>query len=410
MRLAVPNSPKVYTTTYQDNKGVDFTNDPSNVWYRRSPDAVNMLPDESGRPFKRTGWEKKITAETFAQKYTTDTGVSFSPSEITIRKCYYFELAGVDHIIIFTNYGVFVYHNDTLYSSKDINPTLIAYSANYQSLTDAQKAEYDLAYESYNSDMIESFDRAFFFEGAGKAAFYIYGGFKIWEYAYVSEDKFSWQTVEPHVPRVNIGVDARHEAGTSYETINMLSDYICEEFENNVYLYVSSYNTGTLTPTSVDDTQFIAMVGEAGTYTFTYTDADHSWLLGGDQVMISNYGITLSSSPADGNTIIVVLDGSKHRINLPRVILSPDKMRVDVSSQTQFDTKLNIITTGTPSSAQVLLKKDNADNFSHLEFADEYLPLVEGEDCIRVTYPRNAISTTSHTVSSGSITVTADEA
>lgn len=378
MPINVPKAPRIYTTTYDNFRGVDFTNDPSNVWYRRTPDGVNMLPDEAGRPFKRTGWEKVITANDIAEKYADDNSLSYVPSEVTIRKCYYFELAGVDHIIIFTNYGVFVYRGELI---------------SYPSI-------------SYDPDLIDSFERAFFFEGNGKAAFYVYGGFKIWEYAYAGEDSFTWQEVEPYIPRVNIGVDARHEAGTSLETVNMLSDYICEEFQSNTYLHVSSYNTGTLTPSSVDDTQFIAMVGVAGTYTFTYTEADHSWLLGGDQVNIANYGITLSSQPSDQSTIIVVLSPT-NRINLPKVILSADGMSVKVSSQTQFDTELDIITSGTPSSSEVLLKKDNSDNFSHLEFSQAWTPVVDGEDCIKVIYPRNSISTTTHTFTT-TITVTAD--
>lgn len=390
MAREIPAAPKIYTTTYESFKGVDFTNDPSNVWYRRTPDGVNMLPDESGRPFKRTGWGKVITADDFAQKYYDDNydpldeDPVVKPSEISVRKCYYFDLAGTDHIVIFTNYGVFLYRDGELVSY----PTI-----------------------SYDQDLIDSFDRAFFFEGNGKAAFYIYGGFKIWEYAYAGEDTFTWNTVEPHIPRVNIAVDARHEAGTSYESVNMLSDYICEDFQDNGYLYVSASSTtvsgGSV---SVDNTQFIAMVGSAGTYEFTYTYADHSWLLSGDQVMISNYGINLTgSSPADGNKITVVLSPA-YRINLPRVITSTTGMEVRVSATTQFDTPLQIITSGSVTSGKVLLKKDQDDNFSHLEFAQAYAPLVDGEDCIRVVYPRNAIATISHTVNTGSISVTADKA
>ena len=89
MSLTVPSAPKIKTTEYQSFRGVDYTNDPSNVWYRRTPDGVNMLPDEAGRPFKRTGWKKVVTADDFADLYSTDTG-SAAPSEVTINKCHYF--------------------------------------------------------------------------------------------------------------------------------------------------------------------------------------------------------------------------------------------------------------------------------------------------------------------------------
>ena len=61
MAIAVPAQPKVYTTKYDSFKGVDFTNDQTNVWRRRSPTGRNMLPDASGRPFKRHGWEILIS-------------------------------------------------------------------------------------------------------------------------------------------------------------------------------------------------------------------------------------------------------------------------------------------------------------------------------------------------------------
>ena len=72
MAIKLPAAQKVYTTKYDNFRGVDFTNDPSNVWYRRTPDGVNMLPDESGRPFKRTGWKKVVTADDFANLYASD--------------------------------------------------------------------------------------------------------------------------------------------------------------------------------------------------------------------------------------------------------------------------------------------------------------------------------------------------
>ena len=101
MPVEVPKEPKKFTTVYDNFKGVDFTNDSTNVWHRRSPDAVNMLPDDSGRPFKRTGWEVVVTAEKLAEALGAD--------DTSILKCHYFELAGLDHILIFATGGVFVY-------------------------------------------------------------------------------------------------------------------------------------------------------------------------------------------------------------------------------------------------------------------------------------------------------------
>ena len=40
MAMELPASPKVYTTKYDNFKGVDYTNDATNVWRRRSPTGV----------------------------------------------------------------------------------------------------------------------------------------------------------------------------------------------------------------------------------------------------------------------------------------------------------------------------------------------------------------------------------
>ena len=129
MAIELPTAQKVYTTNYADFRGVDFTNDPSNVWYRRSPEAYNMLTDEAGRPFKRTGWKIEVSAQNMADLYADDNSKT-APSEVSVRKCHYFELAGKDHVIIFTNIGVFVYretedHVSELLSSKSLPTTRI---------------------------------------------------------------------------------------------------------------------------------------------------------------------------------------------------------------------------------------------------------------------------------------------
>jgi hypothetical protein len=382
MPREIPSAPKIYTTTYANFKGVDFTNDPSNVWYRRTPDGVNMLPDESGRPFKRTGWKVEVSASDIADLYASDNSAT-APSEIDIRKCYYFELSGEDHIFIFTNYGVFFYREGALYSSKSLGSTNMI---------------------SYDQDMIDSFDRAFFFEGGGKSAFYIYGGFKIWEYSYEETVGFKWQPVEPYIPCVNISVDARHEVGESYEAINMLSDYIAETFQNNMFSSVTGYSTTVSGATvTVNETAFLAMLSEAGSYVFTYTDADHTWLLAGDQVQIGNYGISLNASPVDGNTITVTVTTAT-RINLPKRVLSITGMKVFASTDTAYDTELTLQATETHTSGgYVTLVVPSGSGNSYLKFYQAYMPLVDGEDAIKVIYPRNAVTSTTH--ATGEITI-----
>lgn len=52
------NIKKTYSTIrYEKLKGVDFTNDSTQVSRSRSPDGLNMISDEGGNPVKRRGWE-----------------------------------------------------------------------------------------------------------------------------------------------------------------------------------------------------------------------------------------------------------------------------------------------------------------------------------------------------------------
>ena len=74
MPINVPKKPKVYTTKYDNFRGVDFTNDPSNVWSHRSPNAKNMTPDLSGRPWKRTGWKVEKSSQDFRDCFNTQMG------------------------------------------------------------------------------------------------------------------------------------------------------------------------------------------------------------------------------------------------------------------------------------------------------------------------------------------------
>ena len=372
MAIKLPAAQKVYTTKYDNFRGVDFTNDPSNVWYRRTPDGMNMLPDESGRPFKRTGWKKVVTADDFANLYASDNSQT-APKETSIRKCYYFELAGFDHIVIFTNYGVFLYRDGTLMS-------------------------FNL---SYNSSFIDSYDRAFFFEGGGKAAFYVYGDFKIWEYSYDETNGFVFAEAEPYIPRVNIAIDARHESGEAFENVNLLSDYIAEEYTDNAYSYISGAPTTSISSAlvTVDELIFLGKASEQGTYVFTYTEADHSWLLAGDQVYIADYGIALdyNGTIPDGSTITVTM-ASEYRINLSKRITSIVGMEVWVSDETQFDKQLTLQASEAQTTMGYCTLVTPPVGTSYIKFYSSWFPLVSGEDAIRVIFPRNAAGTNSHSI------------
>lgn len=71
---------------------------------------------------------------------------------------------------------------------------------------------------------------------------------------------------------------------------------------------VSFVTSGTITETTINAATFATAVSNAGgTYVFTYDSSESSWTLDGDTVSItSTYGITITGTPADGDTVTVV--------------------------------------------------------------------------------------------------------
>lgn len=204
MPLDLPREKKIYTTKYANFKGVDFTNDSTNVYYRRSPTAVNMIPSLDGKPFKRPGWETVCNKHDFINRYMSETGIVYN-GDVDIRMLKHFELNGVSHVVIFTNIAVFLYRDDKLVFLTD------------------------------DTDVIDSHDRNFFFEGNGTSAFYIFANYKIWAYEY-ADNSFTFTEKTPYVPTILIGQNANGTGGKLYEGVNLLSSKVKELFQNNAYV------------------------------------------------------------------------------------------------------------------------------------------------------------------------------
>lgn len=282
MPLDIPKEPKVYTTVYDNFKGVDFTNDATNVWHRRSPDGYNMLPDESGRPFKRTGWEVIVSAEDLCD--------ILNKTDIRILKCHYFELAGKDHILIFTDGGVFRYLDDEL-----------------KLLTTP-----DFSGDSTDVDCYTSYDRAFFFEGGGTSAFYIYGNYKVWVYGYDGDFYFK-QTDDIYIPTVIFSADASSCTGETLESYNMLGNLAQVLYQDNEMFY--SYTDSSYFTFTVDKAKFNAWLF-ATTFTFTYDLANTKWVKSvNEQGTITTedvsttdfqdvYGVTVTGTLSNGDVIL----------------------------------------------------------------------------------------------------------
>lgn len=343
MPINVPDNPKVYTTKYDNFKGVDFTNDETNIWHRRSPTGTNMLPDASGRPFKRHGWEIMITNEELCTELGTD--------NCSILKCAYFELAGKDHIVIFTNQGVLFYNQTDGFTALSVD-----------------------------EDCYYGFDRCFFFEGNGTSAFYIYGNFKVWRYSYAEDVGFTFEDVNDFtVPTVLIAASADC-AGQMYQGYNILGNLARVEYcDTDLF---ASWGTDGLVY-SLDKATYISGKTKNHTQLYTYNN-------GWSPSLPSS--ITTSSQPKNGDQIYVVYANGVLLPNSFNIVEQFDLVKVWRSSATQFDYLMTTIDAGTPSTNQCLLiadpvSRERKQALVLFNASQSLKPVVAGEDYIRVEFP-----------------------
>lgn len=361
MARELPSAPRVYTTTYDNFKGVDFTNDSTNVWRRRSPSGTNMLPDESGRPFKRNGWEVMLSNADICS------ALGLATEDVPILKLAYFELAGKDHIAIFTEAGLIFYNGSVTFTCLD-------------------------------KDCYLSYDRCFFFEGNGTSAFYIYGNYRVWRYSWDEEYRFEEVTDKLTVPTVLISTSA-DGTGTLYDAYNMLgSDIYVQYHDCDLFTYWGS--DGLIV--SVDETTFNSVHQKNYTQAYTYNSTTNKWYDEGEsEVNFGTLGITVSSQENGSVVFVANIKG----IVLPNnvALTQYDDMEVKSSSVLQFDTDLDVITTGSPTTSQCLLIPDptgRKDSRACLMFNSSMTVADLGqEDVIRVKLPSVAETSSNQSVS-----------
>lgn len=174
MPLAAPEEPKKYTTVYSDFRGVDFTNDPATVYKRRSPYALNIIPDVGGIPYKRTGWR-----------------VEYHPQEKKkIRNMWSFDYAETSHLI-------YVRGNKILRLGNGEEPVM-----------------------TLSSDNTEV--AGVFFNAMSGGKFYFLADSKIMEYYQDADGDFKAKEITPYVPTAIIG-RSPSGGGTVYEDVNLLT-------------------------------------------------------------------------------------------------------------------------------------------------------------------------------------------
>ena len=211
MPVTVPEEPKKYTTIYENFKGVDFTNDPSNVYKRRSPGGKNMLPDIDGRPYKRRGWKIEYSAQDFID------AAGSTATTVTPKRIHHFSLGGKEYLMLFNSLGVFYTAEDMTsvvkcQLAKTVNGTT-TYSA-FPPPIDGVSLEADSG-------------RTFFFEANGVAGLYTFVGTSLFRF----DGEYYWE-VDPYVPVILVACDSTG-AGTLLDNINLLTtkrtvQYLCD--------------------------------------------------------------------------------------------------------------------------------------------------------------------------------------
>ena len=199
MPVEVPKEPKIYTTVYDNFRGVDLTNDDSNVFKRRSPDGMNMVPDVDGRPRKRRGWKVEIPYTSFLEAAESqETG--FIPKRI-----HHFSIGGANYLMFFNSLGVF-------YTNDKMNGEVVKCQ-----LSSGDALIVDFPPQIDGVDIAADPGRSFFFEGAGEAGFYTFVGGKLFRF-----DGEYYREVEPYIPTTIIACD-RFGFGDTYEGVNILT-------------------------------------------------------------------------------------------------------------------------------------------------------------------------------------------
>ena len=218
MPLEMPSEPKVYTSVYSNFKGVDFTSDSTKVFKRRSPDALNMIPDDGGVPYKRTGWRVE---------YTPPKG-----QEGKVRDMWSFDYGGQSHVLYAKGAGI------------------------YNGLGDNTEALITL--NDSTSDVV-----GFFFNAISGGAFYILADNVLRQYTYKvvdDEKQFYFAEVNPYVPTTLIGRTASG-GGTVYEDVNLLTRKRKEMFLGDA----TSKEFYTSTPI-VSGTEIVKVKNTSGDY------------------------------------------------------------------------------------------------------------------------------------------------
>jgi len=298
--MAVPESPKLYTTRYDNLGGVDYSTDITEIDRRRTPTGTNMISDDGSYPVKRLGWRviNELNHGRIIKMLVLDRRLSTSDS--------------TPDIIVVTQNGVYGLRNDMQAPSHE--PPEPSEEPKYTSTTlyTASSNINECALFTFNDEAY-----LIFAEGMYK----VYSG-----------GNFVFQSVldNANIPIVSYGTDASGNGSTSDHAVNILStkrsmEFVADGTSTVYYFYPDTIRNDnqykwivadTVKVEQYDVTQGWKTLTKGTDYTLGTTSTAHGLDIYGNTIMNSNTPPT----PSD----ITVAPCEIHFTNAPQVITNWD--------------------------------------------------------------------------------------
>lgn len=196
MTQALPAAPTVHTTVYGDLKGVDFSNDPTSVYKKRTPTGTNMISDKGGNPKKRTGWKVEFDKQDFLEAMHM-----YHPNinNFSVKGLESFVLDGKECLAVILEKEIFFLIDGNLeYVRNDL----------------------------YDDDFVYPF---FFESSNGTATFYMFSNKRFYVYKKKYTGEHTLYFSEGYRPHIRVW-DAPNGKSTILEPINLLRGYVWEDY------------------------------------------------------------------------------------------------------------------------------------------------------------------------------------
>lgn len=196
-QFKIPDSVDLYTTKYDNLKGVDYSKDITEVDRTRTPSGVNMISDDGGNPVKRRGW--RVTADVNCGKI--------------------FEI---------------IFHEDDETTYDPLKKYVIGQTGIYAVVTRAGT-------QSIVTMLTATITKTEYFMFGGKAYCFINGG--MYNLHGVTAELVDANNA--YVPEVTISLNPDGSSGSTLESVNMLStkkkfSFLGDTTSTNFYLYPAS--------------------------------------------------------------------------------------------------------------------------------------------------------------------------